>query len=145
MEPIWALDDGDAYKDPSKNQNQRDIILQAVISIALGIAAFLAFCVSYGQASRGGNVLTRLVVRTSQVDWTLCRQKETEKCCLNPTRAPGYIFRMDTNTISYHGRRGPGLGGSRRIRCECYPKVQSCNWANTVCSFSLSSEWRLST
>jgi len=30
MEPIWALKNGDAYKDPSKNQNQRDIITQSV-------------------------------------------------------------------------------------------------------------------
>ena len=44
MEPIWTSD-GDVYKDPSKNQNQRDITTQAVISIALGIVAFLAFCV----------------------------------------------------------------------------------------------------
>ncbi|KAK4696831.1 calcium permeable stress-gated cation channel, partial [Lecanoromycetidae sp. Uapishka_2] len=44
MEQILASNNGDAYKDPSKNQNQRDITTQAVISIALGIVAFLAFC-----------------------------------------------------------------------------------------------------
>ena len=38
--------DGDPYKDSSKNQNQRDIITQSIISIALGVVAFLAFCVS---------------------------------------------------------------------------------------------------
>ena len=37
---------GDAYKDQSQSHNQRDIITQSVISIALGLVAFLAFCVS---------------------------------------------------------------------------------------------------
>lgn len=30
----------------SQTKNQRDIITQSVLSIALGLAAFLAFCVS---------------------------------------------------------------------------------------------------
>ena len=34
----------DDYKDQSKSQNQRDITTQSVISIALGLFAFLAFC-----------------------------------------------------------------------------------------------------
>ena len=34
-----------AEDDPNSNQNQRDITVQAIISIALGIFAFLAFCV----------------------------------------------------------------------------------------------------
>lgn len=44
MASIWVA--GDPVKDPSKNHNQRDITTQIVISIALGIFAFLAFCVS---------------------------------------------------------------------------------------------------
>ncbi len=45
MTSIWAADK-DPYKDASRSQNQRDITTQAVISIALGFFAFLAFCVS---------------------------------------------------------------------------------------------------
>jgi len=45
MASIWVAE-RDPYKDGSKNQNQRDIITQSVISIALGFFAFLAFCVS---------------------------------------------------------------------------------------------------
>ena len=36
--------DDDSYKDQSKSQNQRSIITQSVISIALGFFAFLVFC-----------------------------------------------------------------------------------------------------
>lgn len=36
--------DHNGYQDQSKNQNQRAITTQIVISIALGIFAFLAFC-----------------------------------------------------------------------------------------------------
>lgn len=32
-------------EDPNHNQNQRDITVQLVISIALGFLAFFAFCV----------------------------------------------------------------------------------------------------
>ena len=46
MEPLWIRNAGDAYKDQSQNHNQRDLTTQSVISIALGLAAFLAFCVS---------------------------------------------------------------------------------------------------
>lgn len=45
MASIWVAE-RDPYKDGSKSQNQRDIITQSIISIALGFAAFLAFCVS---------------------------------------------------------------------------------------------------
>ena len=38
---------GDPVKDPSKNHNQRDITTQAVISIALGLLTFFAFCVGF--------------------------------------------------------------------------------------------------
>ena len=34
----------DDYKDQTKSQNQRDLTTQCVISIALGLLAFLAFC-----------------------------------------------------------------------------------------------------
>lgn len=40
----WTMEAHDGYKDQSKSQNQRDIITQSVISIALGFFAFLAFC-----------------------------------------------------------------------------------------------------
>lgn len=36
--------DRGGYQDQTQNQNQRDIITQSVISIALGFFAFLAFC-----------------------------------------------------------------------------------------------------
>lgn len=45
MAAIWVAE-RDPYKDGSKSQNQRDITTQAVISIALGFSAFVAFCVS---------------------------------------------------------------------------------------------------
>ena len=46
MDRVWIRNAGDAYKDQSQSHNQRDIITQSVISIALGLVAFLAFCVS---------------------------------------------------------------------------------------------------
>ena len=46
MDRVWIRNASDAYKDQSQNHNQRDITTQSVISIALGLAAFLAFCVS---------------------------------------------------------------------------------------------------
>ncbi len=46
MDRLWIRNAGDAYKDQSQNHNQRDITTQSVISIALGLVAFLAFCVS---------------------------------------------------------------------------------------------------
>lgn len=46
MDRLWIRNAGDAYKDQSQNHNQRDITTQSVISIAFGLIAFLAFCVS---------------------------------------------------------------------------------------------------
>ena len=46
MDRLWIRNSGDAYKDQSQSHNQRDITTQSVISIALGLVAFLAFCVS---------------------------------------------------------------------------------------------------
>ena len=46
MDRVWIRSAGDAYKDQSQSHNQRDITTQAVISIAFGLVAFLAFCVS---------------------------------------------------------------------------------------------------
>ena len=40
----WTRAGHDDYKDQSQNNNQRDIITQSVISIALGLIAFLTFC-----------------------------------------------------------------------------------------------------
>ena len=44
MASAWIRADRDDYKDQSKSQNQRDITTQSVISIALGLFTFLAFC-----------------------------------------------------------------------------------------------------
>ena len=44
MDSAWTMADPDGYKNQSKNENQRAITTQAVISIALGFFAFLAFC-----------------------------------------------------------------------------------------------------
>ncbi|KAL6716189.1 hypothetical protein ACLMJK_005755 [Lecanora helva] len=42
MASVWANKGGD--EDPNHNQNQRDVTTQLVISIALGLFAFLGFC-----------------------------------------------------------------------------------------------------
>ena len=44
MASAWTVADPEGYQKQSENQNQRDIITQSVISIALGVFAFLAFC-----------------------------------------------------------------------------------------------------
>ena len=44
MASAWIRSDRDEYKDQSRSENQRNIITQSVISIALGLFAFLAFC-----------------------------------------------------------------------------------------------------
>lgn len=44
MALFWTMADREGYQDQSQNENQRNIITQSVISIALGLFAFLAFC-----------------------------------------------------------------------------------------------------
>ena len=44
MASFGTMKDGNGYQDQSRNQNQRDITTQIVISVALGFFAFLAFC-----------------------------------------------------------------------------------------------------
>lgn len=46
MDSIWVAKEKDLYKDPAKNENQRTIYVQSIISMALGLIAFLTFCVS---------------------------------------------------------------------------------------------------
>ena len=43
MASAWV--DKGSDEDPNHNQNQRDVTTQLVISIALGLIAFLSFCV----------------------------------------------------------------------------------------------------
>lgn len=44
MASASTMTDSGGYADQSKNQNQKDIITQIIISVALGFFAFLAFC-----------------------------------------------------------------------------------------------------
>lgn len=44
MASASTMADSGGYADQSKNQNQKDIIQQIIISVALGLFAFLAFC-----------------------------------------------------------------------------------------------------
>ena len=44
MASFGIMKDGNGYQGQSRNQNQRDITTQIVISVALGLFAFLAFC-----------------------------------------------------------------------------------------------------
>ena len=44
MASAWA--DKGQEPNPNSNQNQRDVTTQLVISVALGLFAFLGFCVS---------------------------------------------------------------------------------------------------
>jgi len=40
------LEDKDKYKWDDQTRDQRDLVTQSIISIALGLIAFLTFCVS---------------------------------------------------------------------------------------------------
>lgn len=43
---LGTLEGGDEYKWDDQTRDQRDLVTQSIISIALGLIAFLTFCVS---------------------------------------------------------------------------------------------------
>lgn len=94
------ITEGNPYDNQTKNQ--RDVTTQSIISIALGLGAFLAFCVS-DMSNR--NLIfeeayhTTIIDFETKMDGTLRSAKTAEKCCFNTARAAEDIFWLDTCVV----------------------------------------------
>ena len=94
--------DGKPDTDPTDEGNQRDINTQLALSIALGLAAFLTFCVSsplvhcfcYHQ-------LTYTLGSSTSMEDPLRSTEKAKDFGLKFARAAGQLLRMDTRLISY--------------------------------------------
>ncbi len=84
-------------------KNQKDLTTQLIISIALGLSAFIAFCVSQTLTIGFYYCLSLpspfLIVPQAKMDGPLRRTKNTKECRCEVARATGYIFWMDTSTV----------------------------------------------
>ena len=48
MNELWRISEKENYKWDDQTKDQRDLIVQSIISIVFGFAAFITFCVSGG-------------------------------------------------------------------------------------------------
>ena len=110
MASMWTMDEGDQYRNQTKNQ--RDIQTQSVISVAFGLIAFISFCVSWCRAQRKTLVTDHMfgVDLAAQMDQPLCSTQAPEECGIDTTGATRYILWMDTGAISYNRGGGVGIG-----------------------------------
>jgi hypothetical protein len=110
MATFWATKDSVQYGDQTKNQ--RDIITQSIISIAFGLSAFLAFCVS----SFWERLIPRLIFYyldpPTEMDGSLRSPQEADERWFQVTRATWELLWVDTCTLSNIGARGSKFGGA---------------------------------
>jgi len=95
--------DGGENRWGDQLNDQRDLYTQFVISCALGLSAFLAFCVCSSVSILMLHLLTSLAVDpATKMDRALCCATTTTKCCFAATGASGYPFRLDSSSSSNH-------------------------------------------
>lgn len=87
----------------SQTKNQRDIITQSVLSIALGLAAFLAFCVSrskqpQSKSQRNSPPVLNLDFE-AKMDGALCGAQAAEECCFKTTRIAQHFSGLDPSAL----------------------------------------------
>jgi len=71
----------DGFQKHMGVDNQKDTILQIALSAALGVGAFVAFCVSpQWYAKRTFEPQLILSDLASSLDWPLCCSQEAERC-----------------------------------------------------------------
>ena len=103
----------------NQTDNQRDLETQAVISVALGLSAFLTFCVKYAQQRSLQVYLLishKLAGFATKMDRSLRCAKETKGCCLEAARSAEYILWMDACSLSCYGGPDSCCRWSRCIR-----------------------------
>ena len=110
-------------KNPlAPDENQRDITTQLVVSIALGLIAFLTFCVRLAPITLSVDTQLMIfvdVVSTTKMDGPVRRPKKAEECRSAITRVTRLLLRVDTGTLQDYRGRNFGVGWSRCL-CRTY-------------------------
>lgn len=107
---------GDDAVSPSAGQ--KDIYVQLVLSLGLGVSSFVAFCVSPG----GGGVailaegLTIDAAVAPALEGAVCGKEATDGCCGDAARAAGWVLWVDAGAVSGDGGAGAGVCGAG---CVC--------------------------
>lgn len=106
-------EDGDRGRHWEDQTQYRDLYTQFVISFALGLGAFVAFCVGLGLILGIIRVLSlTLIQRTgaaTKVDGAICCAEATTLRRLGAARTTRQLLWMDTCSIPDYGRGGLAL------------------------------------
>lgn len=112
-------DDGSKRRWEDQLKEQRDLYTQFVISSALGLSAFLTFCVGVSVTMRCGSCSSLIVSfldLATKMDRTVCCATTTKKCCFAVTWTSGHPFRLDPRSPSDYRRGSAAVCGPR---CLC--------------------------
>ena len=96
----------DEKSNPADTGKQRDINTQLALSIALGLAAFLTFCVGLCSLL---TMLPKLIASPgppAKMDVSLCGSKTTKECSIKSSGAARQLLWVDTGSVPNIGRRG---------------------------------------
>ena len=96
----------DEKPKPTDTGKQRDINTQLALSIALGLAAFLTFCVCLLSLFTMIPLLITSLGSPAKMDVSLCGSETAEECSVKSTRAAGQLLWVDTSTVPDIGGRG---------------------------------------
>lgn len=117
-ETCASRDDDDNWDKFYGTANPRDTRIQLYLSFALGLSAFVIFCVRLTASVRPNPsyILTPSPATQAPLERPLCRAQEAEQ---SSHRTPGpsrQLSRLDTSTMAHHRRAGAGVGW---LGCLC--------------------------
>jgi hypothetical protein len=94
---------------------QKDVYVQLVLSLALGISAFVAFCVSVTKSHRTGAFGVYILIFTdspSEMEKPLCRAKEAVGCGISSARVARHLLWLDACAIQGDRTTSPCFCGA---------------------------------
>lgn len=103
--------------DPTDPANgQKDVYVQLVLSLALGVSAFVAFCVRITKPiGRVRFTLLLMLISTDsapEMERPVCRAKDAVGCCISSTRPPRYLLWLDACAIQGDRTTSPCFRGT---------------------------------
>lgn len=110
--------------DDAVRPGKKNVYVQLVLSLALGLSAFVAFCVSFGavflKIGQASLIVCPPVDPTAPMEDSIQREKTAPGSPHWPARAPRQLLGMDSCTLQGDGRAGPGFRRARRLRGMAY-------------------------
>lgn len=116
---LFARDDDQKGSPLMSHKSSNDTVFQLVLSIALGVSCFLAFCVSSSNVIWYTTVFTLLGPPSKMVQPLRCAKKK-ETRGQRTSRSSEHTLWLDASTMA--GHRSTDTGGCW-TGCLCFPQV----------------------